>query len=796
MQISIIIPPYLQPYLERCSVVWNYIVVFYAMIITTSKSLYDTMIVQPQSYYQSYFLVLKNFIVPIVAIVLLFWPLVLSITMAILYSWAWFFWIISSIIIGTIQVVYASYQFCMISIDLLGLSLLKSYSVLRHYSFYYLDIAATTTVSTIGRITTSNNNNDNHNNSSTNNTSRHVWIGRKSRRRLWREKLDTAGTYENFLKIRIESKDISSLQNDIQAQQQKQRQKDRIDTALPDISSESNDDHPQQNQQQSNSTMTAATTTSMFLFNNNIHHHNHNTTNTMRRAHSFSMHPSSYLMDHCDIDGQHHIIDTSTSTPTSSPEGSPTNAIRKVPPPRRNLSFSSGDKSPFNVDKQPPSCMDPIVSHELGAKLADLLVTTMMRLKDARLASMYGSDSTNATTTNTNYNHHSTKSSSLTSLHYLLSAVVKRNHLTLDDILIENARSIANTGQYALSNQSRQLIRAYYEEVQKCLDYVADSPLTASATANVSKQQQHSCDGIDSSDSHESDNNNKNSNDKPLSSNPQQHSNHSNDNNTNNSTNNTNAPSYIISPSYDIRRHSELNERIMLIRKMKQNMGRTALMFSGGGAQAMYHLGIIRALIESRLYDDLSVISGTSGGSIAAAMCAMKTSEELYNDVCVPTVSTDFMLNGKMKEQNIRWFPSMFEMISYWMKHQLVVDSSEFGRTCEFYYSDTTFEEAFERTGKHVCITVSASRASGNTAQRLLLNHISTPNVTIASAYVPYTYICVNRFFNIVLEQSHALFVVLFFPIIYFHCFVHVIILVNTVFVLVVHYRVSWLQQS
>ena len=57
-----------------------------------------------------------------------------------------------------------------------------------------------------------------------------------------------------------------------------------------------------------------------------------------------------------------------------------------------------------------------------------------------------------------------------------------------------------------------------------------------------------------------------------------------------------------------------------------------------------------------------------------------------------------------------------------------------FRRTCEFYFSDITFEEAFERTGKHVCITVSASRVSGESAQRLLLNHISTPHVTLASA--------------------------------------------------------------
>lgn len=57
-----------------------------------------------------------------------------------------------------------------------------------------------------------------------------------------------------------------------------------------------------------------------------------------------------------------------------------------------------------------------------------------------------------------------------------------------------------------------------------------------------------------------------------------------------------------------------------------------------------------------------------------------------------------------------------------------------FYRTCEHYFGTTTFEEAYERTEKHVCITVSASRATGVSAQRLLLNHISTPHVTLASA--------------------------------------------------------------
>lgn len=74
-------------------------------------------------------------------------------------------------------------------------------------------------------------------------------------------------------------------------------------------------------------------------------------------------------------------------------------------------------------------------------------------------------------------------------------------------------------------------------------------------------------------------------------------------------------------------------------------------------------------------------------------------------------------------------------MGAYWLKKKLLVDSREFKRCCDFYYGDVTFEEAFQRTGKHVCITVTASRAtSGGGAQRLLLNHVSTPHVTLASS--------------------------------------------------------------
>lgn len=39
----------------------------------------------------------------------------------------------------------------------------------------------------------------------------------------------------------------------------------------------------------------------------------------------------------------------------------------------------------------------------------------------------------------------------------------------------------------------------------------------------------------------------------------------------------------------------------------------------------------------------------------------------------------------------------------------VMINNKEFQRTCEFYYGETTFQEGFEKTRKHVCISVAAS---------------------------------------------------------------------------------------
>jgi len=254
--------------------------------------------------------------------------------------------------------------------------------------------------------------------------------------------------------------------------------------------------------------------------------------------------------------------------------------------------------------------VDPNVAEELGEMAAVMLMTTKQRLKEARQTAVKHEDDLDAGS----------------NLKQLLQGIVKRNHMNVDSFLIQNARSVATSGQYGLSSQSRKVIHSYFEEVEKGLDWIADAPIPEEHSKSPQSRSGGIEGGIDEGDE--------------------------------------SAPEGSLDNAFMFtkalrNRTAELNDRITLIRKIRANVGRTSLMLSGGGAQAMYHLGVIRALIESHVYEDIKVISGTSGGSISAAMCALKTPEEFHKDVCVSTVSTDYMLTGEQKLKNIRWFPSV-----------------------------------------------------------------------------------------------------------------------------------------
>lgn len=62
-------------------------------------------------------------------------------------------------------------------------------------------------------------------------------------------------------------------------------------------------------------------------------------------------------------------------------------------------------------------------------------------------------------------------------------------------------------------------------------------------------------------------------------------------------------------------------ERINFFKLARHSLGTTALCLSGGGALSMYHMGVVRALLDRNILPN--VISGTSGGSIVAAALAV-----------------------------------------------------------------------------------------------------------------------------------------------------------------------------
>ncbi|CAH0491066.1 unnamed protein product [Peronospora farinosa] len=178
-------------------------------------------------------------------------------------------------------------------------------------------------------------------------------------------------------------------------------------------------------------------------------------------------------------------------------------------------------------------------------------------------------------------------------------------------------------------------------------------------------------------------------------------------------------------------------EKLRYFQRMKQSFGSTALCLSGGGSIAMYHMGVIRTLLEANVLPN--VISGSSGGSIIAAFTACRTNEELLNEVLVSDISTRYFPFG------IRWFPPLLEQLAHCVKTGFLVASSDFERTTEHYYSEPmnaeektmcyTFQDAFLKTGRHVCITVSASDITGHKGpKKLLLSHINTPHVLLWSA--------------------------------------------------------------
>ena len=161
---------------------------------------------------------------------------------------------------------------------------------------------------------------------------------------------------------------------------------------------------------------------------------------------------------------------------------------------------------------------------------------------------------------------------------------------------------------------------------------------------------------------------------------------------------------------------------IAFLKRARAAYGRTALCLSGGAMMGLYHFGHLVGLMET---DSLpNIISGTSAGSVVGSIVCTRTDDELKRDM------TPEVLGEKMKCFARPWGE---RIKSLWQNGCLFSFEEWMDMIKWFTCGDLTFEEAYHKTGRIFCITLSSPTKK---APPMLLNYISAPNVTIASAVI------------------------------------------------------------
>jgi TAG lipase/steryl ester hydrolase/phospholipase A2/LPA acyltransferase len=157
-------------------------------------------------------------------------------------------------------------------------------------------------------------------------------------------------------------------------------------------------------------------------------------------------------------------------------------------------------------------------------------------------------------------------------------------------------------------------------------------------------------------------------------------------------------------------------ERLDFFRRASKCYGKSALMLSGGAVLGNFHIGVVKALIEQDLLPD--VISGASAGSMIAGVLGTRTDDELHDFLNADNL-------GKLLLAEVELASGLMSTSSPRINHQSLKEK------IAKLIPDITFQEAFERTGRHINISISPSDVHQTSR---LLNAIASPNVYIRKA--------------------------------------------------------------
>jgi NTE family protein len=157
-------------------------------------------------------------------------------------------------------------------------------------------------------------------------------------------------------------------------------------------------------------------------------------------------------------------------------------------------------------------------------------------------------------------------------------------------------------------------------------------------------------------------------------------------------------------------------EKLDFFHRADHCFGRTAFMMSGSGSLLYFHVGVVRTLLEQHLLP--SVLSGSSGGAFVGSLVSTRGEADLLEKMQPANLVAELEEALGYSKRSSRYKPS-------------VMPIDEIHKIVERMIPDLTFQEALERTGRHLNISI----APAETHQRSrLLNAITSPNVYIREA--------------------------------------------------------------
>ncbi|KAJ3151665.1 hypothetical protein HK101_001878 [Irineochytrium annulatum] len=166
------------------------------------------------------------------------------------------------------------------------------------------------------------------------------------------------------------------------------------------------------------------------------------------------------------------------------------------------------------------------------------------------------------------------------------------------------------------------------------------------------------------------------------------------------------------------------SEKRAFLKVVSRNFGRTALCLSGGAAFAYYHMGVLKAFFEQGVLPD--VISGSSAGSLMAALVCTRTDAEIVEDG-IFTSSVAKYISVMHDGWSVR--------IKRFWETGAMFDSEDGFRRMEYACKGMTFKESYQISGRILCITV-VPDDRGSTSPPKVLNYLTAPDVLISSAIV------------------------------------------------------------